>query len=257
MPKRQGTGKPRNMPQSLPQTPQFLASLRRLAHLLLQQVSPAWQEGLHSSPQTPLMQPILHFLPQVPQLLGSLWVSTQPVEQQSWLMGQTMPLALQVQPPPLQVSLLLQVLPQEPQLRGSVSRFTQPPFWGQQEVPLEQTLSVPLHLHWLWSQTSPLPQDLPQPPQWLGLVVVSTQSSPGQQTCAALAHLVPGGQDMEPEGNERSWVSPGFTGLTLAWHAARNETTSANVNRSSGRRAALPGRVTREVAGQVGRWAGP
>jgi hypothetical protein len=130
--------------------------------------------------------------PQDPQLLASLF--TQVLSQNSLFDGQLHCLDEQVLP----VSVQLKALPQPPQLELSVLKLVQVPAQASgvlpeqtqapvleqvrplsvqslQLVPGPQESGVLLQTHELLEQCFPLPQGLPQPPQWLLLDVVSTQ----------------------------------------------------------------------------------
>ena len=105
--------------------------------------------------QLPFEQvPLAQLVPQLPQLAGSVWVSTQALLQKDWPLGQA-------QLPFEQDWPLAQALPQLPQLALSV--------WVSMQVPLQSVCPLP---HWQeppW-QVCPVLQALAQVPQLAGSV---------------------------------------------------------------------------------------
>jgi hypothetical protein len=112
----------------------MLAPQATVTQLMAPQVVPAGQAAPEKQllgPHAPSVQlsPVGQICPQPPQLLGSLWRSTQPPPQQApavVLSPQTVPLGLVAQSglgaqePPLQNRPASQPLPQKPQLAGSL-----------------------------------------------------------------------------------------------------------------------------------------
>jgi hypothetical protein len=132
--------------------------------VLLQLVRPAWQDNV----QTPPTQrwPTGHWLPQRPQLLGSLPVSLQ----MPGLFGHLHTPLAQTEPAP---KLIVQTLPQLPQLFGSARGSRHPLV-----APLPQTIWFGGQLQLPRMQLEPAGQTVPQPPQWAVSLVRSTQRVP-------------------------------------------------------------------------------
>ena len=121
--------------QALPQAPQFLLSVCRLAQVPLQSVSPLWQERAH----VPAAQtwPALQALPQAPQFLPSVCRLAQKAAPASWPSHRAWPVGQESRHLPLeQTCPALQALSQAPQFLESWSRATHRPL--QREVPLVQ-----------------------------------------------------------------------------------------------------------------------
>lgn len=133
--------------------------------------APDWQTP-------PFRQP----LPQLPQLVASVWRFVQPV-------GQAVsPTTVQAQAPPEQASpVIVHALPQLPQLLESVWRFVQAvpqavsPEVVQTQTPLSQAAPEGQEVDWVqvqvpaW-QLSPWVQALAQAPQFFGSVCRFTQA---------------------------------------------------------------------------------
>jgi hypothetical protein len=181
-------------PQLRPQAPQLFASVCSLTHPTpAQHDSPAGQAGpplhdtggIHMFPTH--VSPDGQTWPQLPQLLGSVVVSVQPLVQHICP-------GAHVTPPlqPVMVQLLSkhvapggQARPQPPQLSMSLVVSVHPAL---------QHVWVPVHAgppshevvgwHMLCAQRLPVGQTLPQKPQSCALLVVSTQMSPQHESFA-------------------------------------------------------------------------
>jgi hypothetical protein len=124
----------------------------------------------------------VHACPQLPQFASLLVVSTQAVPHTTW--------------PPVQLA--LQALLLQTWLAGHV--IVQLPQWVASEGTQEplQSSSPGWHLHWLLWQVRPVPeQGMPQPPQLLESVDVSTQSWP-QAVSPEAQMLLPPPEPFEP-----------------------------------------------------------
>jgi hypothetical protein len=137
-------------------------------HTLEQQSISAVQVLPPEVQQVPPVQvcPVWHALPQPPQLLWSVFVSTQVPLQFVWLLGHCA-----VHTPFWHVSVRLHTLLQAPQFSGSEFVSTHMPL---------QVVCGGEHAHCPLWHVWPLEQTVPQSPQWLESVLVSTQAPPQQ-----------------------------------------------------------------------------
>jgi hypothetical protein len=226
--------------QACPHVPQFIRLVMRLVHPTIGQlVSP----GAHwHMPATHMSPP--QSMPHIPQLFGSVWVSTQgpmpmPPPQRvipvpHWHMPETHVPAPQSMPhiPQFIGSLLRsaqpmpiphitwpvphwhmpethvpapQLRPHIPQLFGSLLRLAQP-------TPIPHiTWPVP-HMHWPDTHV-PCPQVRPQVPQWAGSLLVSKQpvghdTSPAEHWQTPPTHCSPGLQVTLPQGTPPVELEP-------------------------------------------------
>ena len=152
----------------LPQDPQLAGSELMFAQNVVQlDQLESWQVQL---PPTHCCVVALHAVPQAPQLVRLVEVSTQPVEQSVSVPGQP-------HVPPEQVDVPGQACPQLPQFVALVSSSTQA---------LPQTLSPAGHWQWPATQAAPVAQAVPHAPQFCALVMTFTQTPP--QTMPPLGH---------------------------------------------------------------------
>jgi len=144
----------------LAQAPQFWLSVLRFTQASLQSLSGFGQLVV----QTPFAHtlPAAHALPHLPQLSGSLVVSTQPLAHAVVPASQAHLLATHAWRVP-------QVTPQPPQFFGSLVPSTQP---------VMHASSWPGHAQLPWLHVSGAPQVTPHFPQFAGSVLVSTQLCP-------------------------------------------------------------------------------
>jgi hypothetical protein len=116
--------------------------------------------------QAPAVQvcPLVHLVPQVPQLFASVLVSTQAPPQA------VCPAVPQTQAPAVQVWPVPQVLPQVPQFFASVLASVQ--------APLQAVCPAVLQAQALFVHNNPAPQALPHLPQFWPSVAMFTQLVP-------------------------------------------------------------------------------
>jgi hypothetical protein len=158
--------------QALPQAPQLSTWLRESQRPSLLQSSVPGRQA--QSPETHAWS-LLHWVPQPPQRLGSLWVSAQAL------------------PPPHMVV---------PEGHVHWPETHAPMFWSQRSPQAPQWLTSALrsaqslpqmtvfegHVHWPETHAPPLGQSVPQAPQWLTSALRSAQALPQLTVPAGQTH---------------------------------------------------------------------
>ena len=142
------------------QVPQCCGSLVRSVH------TPEQEDCAPGQRHLPVVQtrPPEQLRPQPPQFVSLVWRSTHAPPHDASMPGQ-----LAVHAPAEQTSLTRQVLPQAPQLVASLDVSVH---WLAHNVCMPgQTQAPPV-------QSRPSAHDTPQPPQFVRLVLVSTQAAP-------------------------------------------------------------------------------